>query len=79
MLLEEGDQLICAIKQPLSSKFSGVYYRGSSDSVVRVSDWYSEGLWFESLLDPGIFSVDLFLTFLQQVSSVAAIAHTCCK
>ena len=30
--------------------------------MVRVSDWYSKGLGFESQLDPIFFSVDLFLT-----------------
>ena len=47
--------------------------RCPSDSVVRVSDCYSKDLWFESLLDPLFFFMDLFLTFLQ-VSSTAAIA-----
>ena len=30
--------------------------------MVRASDEYSEGLVFESQLDPGFFFVDLFLT-----------------
>ena len=30
--------------------------------MVRVSDWYSEGLGFKSQLDPRFFSVDIFLT-----------------
>ena len=41
--------------------------RGPSGLMVRASDYYSQGLGFESQLDPGFFffgffSVDLFLT-----------------
>ena len=38
--------------------------RCPSDSVVRVSDCYSKGLWFESLLDPQLSFMDLFLTLI---------------
>ena len=46
--------------------------RGPSGLVVRASDYYSEGLGFESQLDPGFFSVDLFLTL-----STKIIIHEC--
>ena len=35
--------------------------RGLSGIMIRASDQYSEGLWFKSQLDPGIFFMDLFL------------------
>ena len=36
--------------------------------MVRASDYYSEGLGFESQLDPGFFPVDLFLTLSMKTS-----------
>ena len=42
---------------------------GPSGLMVRMSDKYSEGLGFESQLDPGfLFSVDLFLTLSAKTS-----------
>ena len=41
--------------------------RGPSGLMVRASDWYSEGLGFESLLDPFLFSMGLFLTLAKTV------------
>ena len=43
-----------------------VLLRGVDPSglVVRVSDYYSDGLGFEAKLDHRIFSVDLFLILL---------------
>ena len=44
--------------------------RGPSGLMVRSSDWYSEGLGFDSQLDPGFFfPMDLFLTLSTKTSS----------
>ena len=52
-----------------------VTHLGLNQPPVFSSYTYSECLGFESQLDPGFFSVDLFLTLLAKTSVIQLVAH----